>query len=114
MKPKKLYTSEEKTIILREHLENNVPISKLAEEYNLHPNALYNWKKQLFEQAPTTLTRKTQKQEKSQSKYLQRITELENKLRQRESLIAELVEDNINLKKNLNGENSKKNGSNRM
>lgn len=48
MKKKKRYTSEEKAIILREHLENKVPISELAEKYELHANALYSWKKQIL------------------------------------------------------------------
>jgi transposase-like protein len=113
MKKKKLYTAEEKTIILREHLENNVSISELSEKYSLNPNVLYNWKKQLFEQAPKTLARKTKKNEKRQTKYESRIAELETLLSIRENLITELVAENIGLKKNLNGDILKRNGSNR-
>ena len=99
MKIKKNYTSEEKTIILREHLEKNVPVSELAEKYGLHPNALYNWKKQLFEEAPQTLIRKSKKKEKSQNQYERRIAELEALLAIREGLIADLAEEIIAEKK---------------
>jgi transposase len=113
MKKKEIYNSEEKTKILREHLEDNVSISDLAEKYSIHPNALYKWKKQLFEEAPQTLTRKNQKKGKHQSEYERRIAELEALLAKRESLITELVEDNIELKKNLIGKGLLSNGSSR-
>lgn len=114
MKKKKVYSAEEKTIILREHLENNISISELAEKYAINPNVMYSWKKQLFEQAPKTLARKTKKKEKQQSALEQRITELEALLTKRENLITELVSENIVLKKNIGGELFIRNGSNRM
>jgi len=101
-------------MILREHLEKNVPISELAEKYDLHPNIVYIWKKQLFEQAPQILSRsKTKIEERKISSQERRIAELEALLAKRESLITELVEDNIALKKNLIGTGLTNNGSNR-
>lgn len=99
MKKKKIYTAEEKTIILREHLENAMAISELADKYGIHPNAIYQWKKQLFEQAPQSLVRKSRKKEQRQSGYERRIAELEELLKKRENLITELVQENIDLKK---------------
>jgi len=113
MKKKKVYTAEEKTIILREHLDNTVSISELSEKYGIHPNCLYKWKKQLFEQAPQTLGRKSNKDEKRQSAYQNRIAELEELLQKRESLITEIVQENIDLKKNTYGISLVKNGLNR-
>lgn len=51
MQLRKHYTAEQKAMILRELLENNVPISQLAEKYEVRPNDIYNWKKKLFESA---------------------------------------------------------------
>ncbi|MCF8296960.1 MAG: transposase, partial [Saprospiraceae bacterium] len=51
MKQRKRYSGEQKAIILRELLENNVPISELSEKYSVRPNDIYNWKKKLFESA---------------------------------------------------------------
>ncbi|MCZ7615268.1 MAG: transposase [Ignavibacteriaceae bacterium] len=42
---RKFYSPEQKVLILRELLENNIPISQLAEKYYVHPNDIYNWKK---------------------------------------------------------------------
>ncbi|MCH7721850.1 MAG: transposase [Bacteroidetes bacterium] len=42
MRQRKHYTAEQKTKILRELLENNVPISQLCEKYEVRPNDIYN------------------------------------------------------------------------
>ncbi|MDQ3020196.1 MAG: transposase [Bacteroidota bacterium] len=51
MSERKRYSAEQKVIILRDLLENNIPISQLAEKHNVHVNDIYNWKKKLFESA---------------------------------------------------------------
>jgi transposase len=113
MNKKKFYSPEEKIMILREHLEKNVPISELSEKYGLHPNIVYIWKKQLFEQAPQILSRsKTKSEERKITAQEQRIAELEVLLAKRESLITDLVEDMIAIKKNFNGKDLTKNGLN--
>lgn len=113
MKQKKRYTSEEKTMILREHLENQITVSDIAEQYGLHPNAIYKWKKQMFETAPENLSKSSRRTEKQQQQSERRIAELEQLLAKREALIAELVEDNINLKKKTSGVNLLRNGLSR-
>lgn len=112
MKQKKRYTSDEKTMILREHLENQVPISDLSEKYGVHPNAIYQWKKKMFESAPENFSNVSKKHKKKLSAQEERIQELERLLAQRESVIAELAADNIELKKKWLGGNSIINGLN--
>ena len=58
---KKTSYPEQKVMILRELLENNVPISQLAEKYNVHVNDIYNWKKKLFESAAEIFNFKSDK-----------------------------------------------------
>jgi transposase-like protein len=88
-------------MILREHLENQVPLSNLSEKYQIHPNILHRWKKELFEGAVDTFSRKQQKQSKDEARATEQLAE---KLRQKDKLIAELVQDNIELKKSIDGE----------
>ena len=38
MRQRKHYTLQQKVLILKELLENNVPISQLAEKYEVGPN----------------------------------------------------------------------------
>lgn len=100
MASKKRFTNSQKVEILREHLENNKSVSELAEQYEIQPSQIYQWKKQLFEGALETFSGSHKKRKKKESKETQRLKE---KLREKESIIAEIVEDNIRLKKNLNG-----------
>lgn len=114
MQKKKRYTAEEKMMILREHLEKHIPISDLADKYGIHPNAIYGWRKQVIENAPTNLSKvETKRTERKHLDMTRKIAELEALLAKRETLIAELVEDNINLKKKSIGIDLIKNGLSR-
>ena len=101
MAKQKRFGPKKKIEIVREYLENNVQISQLAERYEISPNLIYYWKKQLFEGAIDTFKQSRGRQQKVN----QQIKKLEDKLQQRDSLISEIVSENIKLKKNLNGEN---------
>ena len=101
MSKRKHTTPEQKVIILRELLENQTPISQLAEKYQVHANDIYNWKKKLFEQASEEIFKfkarvNTDKKEEKKNLYKQ-------KLQQKDEIIAELVQENITLKKNFDG-----------
>ncbi|MBK7379497.1 MAG: transposase [Ignavibacteriales bacterium] len=103
MNQRKHYSSEQKVLILRELLENNIPISHLAEKFQVHVNDIYNWRKKLFENAKDIFQPKV-----SNLKHLSaeqtRIAKLESKLKDREEAIAFLVKENIDLKKSIDGE----------
>ncbi|MFQ5604768.1 MAG: transposase [bacterium] len=51
MSKRSRHSAEKKVRILREHLENQVPVSELCQRYGIHPNLFYKWKKDLFERA---------------------------------------------------------------
>jgi transposase len=48
-KQRKLYAPEEKVAILRRHLLEKEPISKLCDEVGLQPTVFYRWQKEFFE-----------------------------------------------------------------
>lgn len=104
MKERKHYTAEQKIMILRELLENNVPISQLAEKYLVRPNDIYNWKKKLFESATDIFAPKfsTPKQTTAEQK---KIEKLQSKLKDRDEAISYLLRENIEIKKSIDGEN---------
>lgn len=104
MRQRKSYTAEQKVLILRELLEDKVPISEIVEKYKVHVNDIYNWRKKLFESATIIFENgkpKNQKPDQVQAK----VTALEEKLKKRDEAISYLVQDNIILKKSIDGEN---------
>ena len=92
------FSGEEKTAILRRHLLENVPVSALCEEVGLQPTQFYQWQKQLFENGAAAFERNgTPKADKSQ----ERIEALEAKVRRKDEVLGELMEEHVALKKEL-------------
>lgn len=104
MRERKHYSSEQKVIIVRELLENNVPISQLAEKYQVHVNDIYNWKKRLFEGARDIFQSKPGSSQKQISAEQKKIAKLESRLKDRDEAIAMLLKENIDIKKSIDGE----------
>jgi transposase len=103
MKPRRIFTPEQKMKILRELLEEKVPISQLADKYQIHINDIYNWKKRLFESADDIFSsNKSKNNTKSESD--EKVKALEEKLKKRDEAINYLLKDNIELKKSIDGE----------
>ena len=51
MAERKYYTAEKKAEIIMKVIGDGKAISEVAEEYEIHPNQIYEWKKQLLEGA---------------------------------------------------------------
>jgi transposase-like protein len=100
MKKKRRFTAAQKVSILREHLENQVSISELADKHEIAPTMIYQWKKQLFEGALSTF----ETRRKSKGGEQRKIEKLQSKLQDRNNVILEIVAENVTLKKNLDGE----------
>src|ERR1035438_10506246 len=57
-KQRKPYTPEEKVAILRRHLVEKEPISKLCDELGLQPRVFYRWQKEFFENGAVAFEQK--------------------------------------------------------
>ena len=95
------YTSEEKIKILREVLEDGKSISSVAEGHGVHPNQVLNWRKQLFEGGHQIFQiKRTDISDKAAEKQAKA---LEEKLRHKDTVIAELAQELLELKKKYPG-----------
>ena len=101
MGKRKRYTAEEKVKILREVLEDGKPISSVAEKHRIHPNNILNWRKQLFEGGIQAF--QVKRPEISGKAEERKITALEEKIKQKDEVIAELAEELLGLKKKNSG-----------
>jgi transposase len=99
VKQKQHLSSSKKMEIIRELLENQQSISETAQKYTVGVQDIYRWKKQLFE---STEIFERKKQDRSESE--RKIINLQEKLISKDSVISELVVDNISLKKKLTGD----------
>ncbi len=99
MTTRRRFTAEQKVQILREHLDNQVNISELAEKYLVHPSVIRKWKKELFEGALDTFSGKHKTKRTSNSKEAQ----LERKVAAMQEVITEITTENIQLRKKYHG-----------
>ena len=101
---RKLFTAQEKMTLLRRHLIDKVAVSTICEEAQLQPTVFYRWLKQLFDNGAVALERSnTAAPERPDLKTKRRIAQLEDRLRTKDSVLAELMEEHVALK-NSHGE----------
>ena len=93
------YSPEEKVKILRRHLLEAVPISEVCEQEHINPTQFYQWQKTFFENGAAAFAR--QPHSRSVGKTEQTIAALENKLKRKDEVIAEIMSEHIQLKKEL-------------
>lgn len=86
--------------MLRRHLVEKVPVSQLCEEAKLQPTVFYRWLKQFFEHGAAALERSNgQAPERPDLKAQRRIAHLEARLQTKDTVLAELMEEHVALKK---------------
>lgn len=94
---KRQFTPEFKVQVIREQLENQIPIGRICEQFNIKPSLFHLWKREFFAGAVGIFMKKKSQQETA------KLARLEEKLKDKDSLISEIVEDNLRLKKKLSG-----------
>lgn len=103
MSKRKHLTPEQKLSIVRRHLLEKVPISDLCDEFGIHATQVYAWQKQLFENGTVVFERRTNRANKRRQEdaAAAKIAQLEAKLEKKNEVVAELLEEHVQLKKEL-------------
>ncbi len=95
---RKHFPGKEKIRLLKLHFLGKKPISEVCEGGKVKPASFYQWQKELFDKGEAVFeSRRSEKKEKSKAE--QTIAALEAKLAQKNEVIAELLQENIKLKK---------------
>ena len=97
-KRRRKFSSQEKALVLREHLIDRMPVSDLCDKHGIQPTILYSWQKSMFENLPSLFERGGEAQAKA---LRARVEALEEKLAHKDSVIAEIMGDHVALKKSL-------------
>lgn len=94
------FTAQEKLTAVRRHLVDKVPVSDLCDELGLQPTQIYQWQKMLFENGGAAFA-KTGRWAKLEDANEKKIKALETKIQLKNEFVAELLQEHVQLKKEL-------------
>jgi transposase len=99
-KQRRYFSGTEKVAILKRHLLEDTPVSDLCDEFDLYPTQFYGWVKEFFENGHVAFDNGRKSKAAEEAKDL-KIEKLEAKLQRKDSVLAELMEEHVLLKKEL-------------
>ncbi|TWU39750.1 transposase [Novipirellula artificiosorum] len=97
---RRTFTAQEKLTAVRRYLIDRVPVSDLCDELGLQPTHIYQWQKQLFENGESAFTKPNRKSKTGDAKD-KIIEALESKIQLKNEVVAELLQEHVQLKKEL-------------
>lgn len=97
-KKRRRYTAEEKVAALKRHLVEGEEISKICDELKVHITVFYDWQKKFFENGVKAFEHDARGEN---ADMREKIDFLEGKLKKKDSVLSELLEEHIALKKSL-------------
>ena len=98
---RKHYSGPEKVAILRLHLLEKQPISDLCDRYDIHPTLFYRWQKEFFENGAAAFENSGKRRKAAEEVKDRKIAQLQEKLQQKNEVLAELMQEYVQLKKDL-------------
>jgi transposase len=99
-KTRRQHSPQDKVRILRLHLLEGKPISEICDSEGIHPTQFYQWQKTFFEKGSAAFEGgRSPSRVFGQSE--RKLAELESKLRRKDEVIAEIMEDLVRTKKQL-------------
>jgi transposase len=95
------FTPEQKVALLRLHLLEKRPVSDICQEHNLSVNLFYLWQRQLFENGHAAFDNTGKRRKADEDAKDRKIAALQGKLQRKNEVLAELMEEHVQLKKEL-------------
>lgn len=92
------FSALEKVAILKRHLIEKIPISDLCDQYSIQASQFYSWQKTFFENGSYAFESDKKSKNSADARKMQ---ELANKLRRKDEVLSELMEEHMTLKKTL-------------
>ena len=89
---------KEKVAILKQHLVEGKSVSDICDAHGLNPTQFYRWQKEFFENGAAAFEKTDKRTVKAEQR---RVSELEAKLKKKDTVIAEIMESHVALKKKL-------------
>lgn len=99
--PRRHFTPEQKVALLRLHLLEKKPVSDLCQEHNLSVTLFYLWQKQFFENGTAAFENSGKRRKAGEDAKDRKIAALQDKLQRKHEVLSELMEEHVQLKKEL-------------
>jgi transposase len=93
-------SAADKVAIVKAHLVDKVPVSDLCDKHGILPTQFYGWQKLFFENGAAAFEAAAKRRPRDDGKD-RRIAALEAKLAQKNEVVAELLQEHVQLKKEL-------------
>ena len=97
-KARRHFTPQEKVAVLRAHLLEKVPVSDLCDKHGIAVNLFYRWQKEFFENGAAAFQTKARPNHQAEQ---ERIEYLEKKIQTKDEVLAELMAEQVALKKSI-------------
>lgn len=98
---RKHYSATDKVAILRLHLLEKKPVSDLCDQFGIQPNLFYRWQREFFDNGAAAFTTNGKRHPTVEAVKDRKIAALEEKLRIKNEVLAELLQEHVQLKKEL-------------
>src|SRR6478672_8839693 len=95
------FSPEQKVALLRLHLLEKKPVSDICQENDLSVNLFYLWQKQFFENGTAAFENTGKRRKTDQDAKDRKIAALQEKLQRKHEVLSELMEEHVQLKKEL-------------
>lgn len=97
-KKRRRFSGAEKVEAVKRHCVGGETVSAICEDLKIHVTMFYDWQRQLFENGAKAFEREARQESNS---IKEKVAYLESKLSKKDSVLAELMEEHISLKKSL-------------
>ncbi len=98
---KKRWRPEEIAAVMRRVLVEKIEVSAVCEEAGCCPSQVYRWQKELFDQGGLVFERSNGSADKRVKAAKVTTAKLEAKLRRKDEVLSELMEEHLRLRKSL-------------
>jgi transposase len=93
--------AEKRVAAIKKHLIDQVPVSQVCQELGVSVASYYLWQKEFFENGHRAFDKTGRRAGRVEDAKQTKIDTLEAKLQRKDNVIAELMEDHVQLKKSL-------------
>lgn len=100
-KRRRRFSAEEKAEIIKRHLVKGDQVSEICEDLGVVPNQFYRWQKEFFDNAAAAFLKNGKRENSRVRKLEEKVRNLQDRISHKDSVIAEITEDYVKLKKNF-------------